>query len=51
MTYFSVTFAMILAMIALILWGLVLPMIGLLKAMNEAASGLMRLSKRMLKWI
>lgn len=48
MTYLSVTLALIFAMLALILWGLALPLLGLLKVINGATAGLIRASKRLL---
>ena len=51
MTYLYVTIAMIMAMLALILWGLALPLIGLLKVVNGASAGLVLMARRLLKWI
>lgn len=51
MTYLSVTFAMILALLAIVLWGIAGVLLGLLKIVNGAADVLVRASKRLLKWI
>ncbi|MDE2467965.1 MAG: hypothetical protein KGL35_04300 [Bradyrhizobium sp.] len=51
MTYLYVTIALIFAMLALVLWGLALPLLGLLKIINGASAGLVLMARRLLKWI
>ena len=51
MSYLFVSAAILVAMLALILWGASLPLIALLKVLGEVTNGLLRVSRKLLKWI
>ena len=51
MSYLSVAGALMVAMLALILWAASLPLLALLKVLGEVTNGLLRVSRKLLKWI
>lgn len=51
LSYLSIAGALLIAMFALILWGISLPLVGVLKIITLGMNALVRISRKLLKWI